>query len=269
MHLLKIIQELEGGSNRERSNYIKRFLSQHSINYVVHQYQSGENLLVRPDSDKPVVALSSHFDVVPQSPGANDNASAIAVCLAILYKLKTYRFANFDLIVFFFDEEERGLKGSKAYVNQFGIADIQALLNLELVGQGDKFALWSLNERSTGGLLEAFEETARESSIYARRFDQIVTNSADHLSFSKAGLNDAFTITCVSEEDLMVAHHYYKAQEFDVDRSVLQEIMQRAPIFKHYHKPTDLSIHLSEDALQLTADTIWRALLKFDSRNIN
>ncbi|GAB4054126.1 M28 family peptidase [Spirosoma litoris] len=266
MHLLKIIQDLEGSSNNERSNYIKRFLSQNGIDYSVQQYQSGANLIVRPNHRKAVVALSSHFDVVPESPGANDNASAIAVCFAILYKIKTHRFTNFDLAVFFFDEEERGLKGSKAYVNQFGIDDIEALINLELVGQGDRFALWSLNETSSGKILEAFEEAARGANIYSRRFDQIVTNSADHLSFRKAGLNDAFTITCVSEEDLNVAYHYYKAQEFDVDRSVLQEIMQQAPIFKHYHKPTDLSIHLSEVCLQQTTETIWSTLLKFDDR---
>lgn len=183
-----------------------------------------------------------------------------------MFKLKTYQFTNFDLVVFFFDEEERGLRGSKAYVSQFGIDNIQALINLELVGQGDRFALWALNETSSGRMLEAFEEAAHQASIYSRRFDQIVTNSADHISFRKAGLNDSFTVTCVSEEDLSTAYHYYRAQEFDVDISVIQEIMQQAPIFKHYHKPTDLSSHLSEVCLLRTAETIWSALLKFDDR---
>lgn len=265
MKLLDIVHDLEKGAGRERSEYIKQFLTKYHISFSTQCYNSGENIVVKPTSRKPIVAISSHFDVIPQSPGANDNASAIAVCLAILNKFQTRRFANFDMAVFFFDEEERGLKGSKAYAAEFGIGGMSALINLELVGQGNQFALWSLNEQSTGKALETFEKSAYDSAIPTRRFDRIVTNSADHLSFRKAGLQDAFTITCVSEKDLRVAYHYYKALEFDVDKSVLQEIMQEAPLFKHYHRPSDLSIHLSEDSLQMTADCIWTTLLRLDT----
>ncbi|MBN8826863.1 MULTISPECIES: M28 family peptidase [unclassified Spirosoma] len=265
MDLLTIVQDLETRSIEGRSQYICAFLEQQQIGYTFHRYESGRNILVNHKSTKPLIVISSHFDVVPLSPGANDNASAIAVCLAILNKLESYTFVNFDVAVYFFDEEEHGLRGSKAYVRDFGIDRIKALINLELVGQGDRFALWPVNDLSAGQVLGAFEEAAHELAVTSHRFDQIVTNSADHISFQKAGLVDAFTITCVSESDLHVAYHYYRALEFDVDKSVLQEIIQQAPLFQHYHKSTDLSTYLSEDSLQMTVNTIWNALIRLDN----
>lgn len=248
----------------ERRMFIRQFLRQHRIDYAVQLYGSGENILVQPAESKPVVAVCSHVDMVPHSPGANDNASAIAVCMDLLSRLKTYRFNHIGVAVFFFDEEESGLKGSKAYVNEYGIRNLRALLNLELVGQGDQFALWPLDDTATGRMLTVVEAAAAEAHVLTRRFDQIITTTADYASFRRAGLQDAFTLTCVSDTDLDVAYHYSKALEFDVDKSVLQEILQQAPLFQHYHQPTDLSRHLSEDSLRMTADVTWSALLKYD-----
>lgn len=266
MDLLPIVQELEKCSIAERRTYIRQFLRQHRIDYDVQLYPSGENILVHPSGSKPFVAISSHVDVVPGSPGANDNASAVAVCLGLLHRLHTHPVNQIGVAVFFFDEEESGLKGSKAYVREYSIKNIRALLNLELVGQGNQFALWPLNETATGHLLTTFEQAAAEANVPTRRFDRIVTNTADHVSFQQAGLPDAFTVTCVSDADLDVAYHYYKAQEFDVDTSVLLEILQQAPIFRHYHRPTDLSSHLSEDCLRMITNVVWNALLTFDEQ---
>lgn len=99
------------------------------------------------------------------------------------------------------------------------------------------------------------------------RFDRIVTNTADHISFRQGGLIDDFTITCISEADQTIATHYYKAMEFDVDRQTLYEILQQAPLFRHYHQPTDLSVCMSEKSIQMALNTVWNTLLLLDSPN--
>jgi hypothetical protein len=58
---------------------------------------------------------------------------------------------------------------------------------MQLVGLGDKFALWPVNENSNGELLTAFEAASEERKTTSRRFDQIVTNTADHVSVQKNG----------------------------------------------------------------------------------
>ncbi len=268
MELLSHIQLLENQSDQNRFEYILRQLKMLQMPYEIQEYATGKNIVALPSNGRAVIGISSHYDTVLQTAGANDNASSVAVCLGILEKLKQYQFKNFEVIVLFFDEEEVGLKGSKAFVNTYGIDNFLGLLNLEMLGQGNQFALWSLNNQSYSPLIEAFEKVAFDAGTTSNRFDKIVTNSADHLSFRKAGLKNAFSITCISEKELEVAYKYYKAQEMNVSLSVLKEIMQQAPLFQHYHQMSDLSIHLDEKSLQLSLETIWKTLLYFDEAQL-
>ncbi len=272
MNLLEIVQKLEKNTSEKRFEIVAQLLADLKISYFVQVYQTGKNIIINPpQKNKKYVGIGSHFDVVKNSGGANDNATAIAICLDILVKAKSQEFKNFEVTGFVFDEEETGLKGSEAYIKTYGVADLMGVMNLELVGQGDKFALWSLNEKSEGKILSLFEETAKKNGIFSQRFDRIITNSADHVSFVEGGLQDVFTITCISDKDLEVSIEYYKAQEKDDMFAwlALSEILKKAPIFQHYHQPSDLSIHLNEQTLQMTANTIWETLLKLDESLLN
>ncbi len=263
MQLLEIIRTLEGRSDYERSEIIEQTLIRWGVPYEIHPYATGRNILL-PSGRPHWIGISSHFDVVKHSPGANDNASAIAVCLDLIRRHQIKPLQRMGLGFFFFDEEEHKLKGSKAYTEQLGIHGMAGLINLEMVGQGDRLALWSLHEKSKGRILKTLETTASAHNICTRRFDRIITTYADHMSFQKAGLTDAFTVTCISEKDIEIAWHYYKAQEFDVDKETLREIISQAPLFQHYHQPTDLSIYLSEESLQMTSQIIWQTVQTLD-----
>lgn len=260
MDLLKIVGELEGKSSYERFNSISRFLDDNDIPYDLHYYSTGSNI-VAGNFNKKFIGVGSHFDVVNGSPGANDNASAVAVALGLLNRFKSHP-PEVNLVFYFFDEEEKGMKGSKRYIEDYGVKNMNAFINLEMVGMGDKLALWSLHEASKGELLETLERVAVAKGIYSGRFDKVVGRYADHVSFRNAGIEDSFSITSISQEDIDVSYHYYKAQEFDVDKEVLEEIISQAPIFKHYHKPTDLSIHLSEESLKRVEDVVFEAICK-------
>ena len=118
MELLPIVKYLESPSHKQRFDTITQVLDSWGIPFDIHLYKTGKNIIAYPAGNKPVVGVSSHFDVVPGSPGANDNGSSIAVCLGILKKLQAHVFKNIAIAVFFFDEEETGLKGSQAYVTE-------------------------------------------------------------------------------------------------------------------------------------------------------
>ncbi len=264
MKLLNIVQKLEGLANQQRLQHIIETLHQWGIAYTVQQYPTGKNVIVNGGGSKKVVGISSHFDVVHGSPGANDNGTAVAVFLHMLHLLKTHQFKNFGVAVFFFDEEEYGLKGSQAYVEQYGIEQFTGVINIEMVGHGDKFALWQLNEYSKGVVMETFEATAASLGFYTKRFDKIVTNTSDQMSFLNAGLADVFSLTLISDKDLEVAYKFYVAQAAGASIQTLADIMDKAPLFKHYHKPTDLSIHLSEESLQTASRVVWETLVRLD-----
>ncbi len=256
-----LIQLLDQKSNYERLEIIIQQLDKLGVAYSKQKYSSGTNLIVDLGNSKKRIGVSSHFDRVPNSAGANDNGSAIAVCLDIIKKFNELRNGDLGLRVFFFDEEENGLKGSTAYVKERGVNDLIGLINMELVGLGDKFSLWPVSERNQTHILTSFEKASKQKKITSIRFDQIVTNTADHLPFQNAGLQDSFTITCISDKDIEVAQRYFKALEFEVDKQVLFGILSSAPIFEHYHRPTDTFDRLNESSIQMTSDTIWETII--------
>jgi Zn-dependent M28 family amino/carboxypeptidase len=59
--------------------------------------------------------IGAHYDSVPNSPGADDNASAIAGLLALAKKLQAHNINQIGFIAF--NREEDGLLGSAEYVN--------------------------------------------------------------------------------------------------------------------------------------------------------
>jgi len=264
MQLLPLVKYLESTSRTTRFACVTETLTAWQIPFIVQEYGTGRNIIIYPTGNGPVVGVSSHFDVVPGSPGANDNGSSMAVCLGVLQKLQEHKFIRFQVAVFFFDEEEVGLKGSQAYINHYGLTNLQSLINLEMLGQGDRFALWQLNENDRGRAIEAFEKVAAEAGFFCGRFDKIVTNYADHVSFREAGLDDAFSVTCISTEDLLVARKFYEAQQKGAGIDILQDIIGQAPLFRHYHQPSDKTEYLNEDSLQMALNAIWGTLMDLD-----
>jgi len=257
MRYTDFIKKLDHKSRRERLEMVFAWLDEHQVAYRRQEYPGGTNLVVDLGAFPLRLGIGSHFDIVEESGGANDNGSAIAVCLNIIGRFKEKGHDGMGLRIFFFDEEETGLKGSAAYIQQYGVNDLTGLLNLELVGMGDKFALWPVSPQHAGSLLRAFERCARKNNIDAIRFDKIITNTADHLSFRDAGLADAFTITCISAKDLEAAGRYYKALERGAGRDLLFNLLSQAPVFAHYHQPTDTWDTLEEGTILMTANTIW------------
>lgn len=76
----------------------------------------ARNALAR---EQPAVLLGAHYDTVPATPGADDNNSAIAVCLEAA---RVLRDVDVPLIIAVFNREEDGLLGSYEFVASLGEA---------------------------------------------------------------------------------------------------------------------------------------------------
>jgi len=79
----------------------------------------GENVYAilasgRPSAD--LIVLGAHYDSVRTTPGANDNATGVAAVAAVAELMSRSRGSlAHDIAFVFFDEEERGLRGSRAF----------------------------------------------------------------------------------------------------------------------------------------------------------
>jgi len=101
------------------------------------QGAEGVNLILElPGRDpQPPIILGAHYDSVPGSPGADDNASGVAVLLE-LGKLLTLQPPQQPVWLVAFDLEEWGMRGSRALVQELRRNGPKPswMLSLEMVG---------------------------------------------------------------------------------------------------------------------------------------
>lgn len=140
--------------------------------------------------------VGAHLDTVPQSPGAEDNASGIAVLLgtAQLYQQRPPRLPT--VFVAFGAEEPRGdgdnrhHYGSRAYVASLPTAQRNALhgmVSLDRVGVGTVVPICSAQSDQVT-LRNELVAIATRAGIRSRA---CVNRSSDHWSFVRAGLPGA------------------------------------------------------------------------------
>lgn len=101
------------------------------------------------DPDR-VIVVSAHFDHVGVRNGniyngADDNASGTAALLQLAAHFQRHR-PSHTLIFAFFDAEEMGLLGARAFVANppVPLAQIAANVNMDMVARGDNGSLWAV-----------------------------------------------------------------------------------------------------------------------------
>jgi hypothetical protein len=97
-----------------------------------------------------VIVVSAHYDhVAPRNGniynGADDNASGTAALLQLAAHFQRHR-PTHTLIFAFFDAEEMGLLGARAFVANppVPLAQIAANVNMDMVARGDNGILWAV-----------------------------------------------------------------------------------------------------------------------------
>jgi len=102
-------------------------------------YPGGTNLVVERSPAAPgarFILVGAHYDTVADSPGADDNATGVAAALAVLSVWAAPSTPR-GLKVVFFDQEELGLRGSRAYAERLQDThrrELEAVLVLEMLG---------------------------------------------------------------------------------------------------------------------------------------
>ncbi len=87
-----------------------------SFGYAPTLQGSCDNIVMSADGSgaMPSILLGAHYDSVPGTPGADDNASAVAVCLECARLIKLHNLGS--VLIVFFNREEDGLLGSEEFV---------------------------------------------------------------------------------------------------------------------------------------------------------
>jgi Zn-dependent M28 family amino/carboxypeptidase len=152
-HLKQIIRERDpyvaSGGHFLVKQYLKEELSQWG-KVITHDFQvkgnQHQNLILNLPSKKqnqkqknlPPILIGAHYDGVPGTPGADDNATGVAVLL----ELAAYFAANpikYPVQIVAFDMEEYGRLGSFAYANYLKSQQqpLRLMISLEMLGYCD------------------------------------------------------------------------------------------------------------------------------------
>jgi aminopeptidase YwaD len=115
------------------SKHLKDYTTQNVIGYL-------------PGESDSVIVFSAHYDHIGHMgfktffPGANDNASGVAMLINLAKLLSKEKNRKHTIVFMFFSAEELGLLGSAFYVNNpiFPLEKIKFLINLDMVGSGDE-----------------------------------------------------------------------------------------------------------------------------------
>jgi hypothetical protein len=91
--------------------------------------------LKKGKTDKRII-VAAHHDAVLQSPGADDNASGVAVLVELAYMLKQTAELNCDVELVAYDLEELGLYGSRYHAKKLKNqkVDVVCMLCMDMVG---------------------------------------------------------------------------------------------------------------------------------------
>lgn len=131
------------GALRGTADYLRQQFTSLGLSTVSHEFSAWggiyENVIATTprdtDSSAPPLILAAHYDTVIGSPGADDNASALAVLLDVARQIVASRLQRPVRFIAFCLEEEN-LLGSRAYVAQLMEArqSILGAIVLECVG---------------------------------------------------------------------------------------------------------------------------------------
>jgi hypothetical protein len=253
-HVRQLSQTIGERHFRRRSaldatlSYLRAQLDEVGVPVVEHEFvASGQTFVnlevVAPQAaaspEQACIVVGAHYDTVPGTPGADDNASGVAALLELVAELGTLRLERSLRFVFFPNEEppffpDAGM-GSAAYAAQLrqkGVA-VQVMLSLEMLGYYSEqpksqkyppgmglfypdrgnFIGFVSNLRSRQQLAEvkrAFQaNTAFPCESLAAPEWTIVVGLSDHRSFWREG----YPALMVTDTAFMRNPHYHRASD--------------------------------------------------------
>ncbi|HEX7886821.1 MAG TPA: M20/M25/M40 family metallo-hydrolase [Phenylobacterium sp.] len=186
---------------------------------------SVENIVgVLPGRDRgaPALALMAHYDSVPGSPGAADDAIGVATTLETVRALKARGPPARDVMVVITDGEEGGLLGANHFFRRDPLSKhVGLVINAEARGSSGRVNMFQTSPEN-GGLIDLFARTARHpasSSLSVLIYEKMPndTDLTETLRAGIAGMNYAII-------GRQFDYHSPSATPANLDRGSLQDM---------------------------------------------
>ena len=275
--LKEYVKILENKDSRARGEQIIAALAELGIEPTFQKcrWLRIRNIIVDfttgPDAEQ--ILFTAHYDAVKGSPGANDNASGVAVLLGLCRELKHRKV---PVKIVFFDREEAwfrtpvirlGLLGSLFYVLRNNMRNISAVFNLEFCGLGDSLGIWPIRSRQVElPALRRVEMAASRLGLPLKTAHiPWLLLSSDHLSFRLKGVRDALTLSLLPKDQVSILENTISKLSF------LKLLTGQRPALPKpldiIHSSDDTSDNISENSLGLMLSLLLEVISGYVSTN--
>ncbi|MBW1298566.1 M28 family metallopeptidase [Aquimarina litoralis] len=195
------------------ANYLSEYLASIGWQLENHFYRTSNgnpllDLCLQPMSGINVAAVlpatiksnkyilfGGHYDSERDCPGAIDNATGVALSLAVAFKLTKLKERNINFLIVLFDQEEDGEFGSIAYAKMLRKTnrEIHSVHTIDMMGWDQNHNYGIEIELPSKELKELYESNAKEYNI---PIYSTSVSSSDHKSF----IDEGFNAVGISEE---------------------------------------------------------------------
>lgn len=285
-HIQALVGERSQESDREKvRNYLIQQLESFNLSPRLESFDQGINIIAERPGNNPeagVILLAAHYDTVPNSPGADDNASGVAVVLEIA-RLLTQKNTPRSLKIVFFDQEEVGLLGSFAFTkNPDNLTDLQAAIILDMVGYAchrpgcqtypPGIAVMPLLEAAgvefpdRGEFLTVVGEVQHLPLLKVfQSIDQSLSPSINHSVSFPPLVTLPIPLKGLATPDVLRSDHapfWYQ----DIPAVLITDTANlRSP---HYHQPSDTMANLDPQFFEGSAEIIYHVVAELLNRQI-
>ncbi|MDR3301893.1 MAG: Zn-dependent exopeptidase M28 [Spirochaetaceae bacterium] len=208
--------------SKSRFDVLNALLDELDFHYSLVQFGENRHFFLSGQSkEKPSIVLAAHYDSVPGSPGANDNASSVFLLIAAALELK--KMPNQSWLIIFTDKEEltsgESLCAQGSYLLARGLKNIDIaeadFFVFDACGRGDTLIISTATDNlirgETGIGAAQLQETLRRlhtkaqaaaDRIFGTKHFSMPTPFSDNAGFLRAGLA-AGTITLLPEKEAL------------------------------------------------------------------
>lgn len=212
-------ERYEQKSREQAAAYLKQQLEVFCDEVIVSSYsETGRNVVGIIKATKKTdqwVVLGAHFDSVKNCPGANDNATGISLVYAVGQHIAELRNRKYNVYLVMFDEEERGLIGSRAFAKRIKKEGVNLIAahTIDQMGWDEDGDKGIELEMPTEALKDFYLKVAKKHGL---DFPIHMTNvtSTDHTAFREIGFN-AIGITEEYKNHDSTPHYHRSTDTFE------------------------------------------------------
>ncbi|MEP5611368.1 MAG: M28 family peptidase [Cyclobacteriaceae bacterium] len=197
--------------------------SSYMPNGRLNRYDSIHNIVTRiagTQSSKAII-LIAHYDTTPNTPGASDDGSGVAILLESMNFFKEARLKN-DLIFLLSDAEEYRSMGAKAFVQSHELMkSIGLAINLDTRGSSGLSFAYEISDQN-GKLISEFAKSVPwpYAASYMFQIYSILPNYTDFTQFKNAGV-PGFNVGFIDD------FKYYHTQQDIADNLDLRSVQHQ------------------------------------------